>query len=109
MPNKAYQYPNCTFVECDKDKDNFWIKYDPELIKLPSGTISDKDYLWIKYNPETLGKKIRFKKVKYAKGRQYIPSRIIDIDDNQEYDVKQDNDGAYYYITDNTINYILIG
>lgn len=87
MENKAYQYPDCTIVECDKDK----------------------DYLWIKYDPETLGKKIRFKKVKYAKGGQYIPSRIIDIDDNQEYDVKQDNDGAYYYITDDTINYILIG
>ena len=87
MPNKTYQYPNCTFAERDKDK----------------------VYLWIKYDPETLGKEIRFKKVKYAKGGEYIPSKIIDIDDNQEYDVKQDNNGACYYITNDAINYIILG
>lgn len=32
MENKAYQYPDCTFVECDKDKDYLWIKYDPETL-----------------------------------------------------------------------------
>ena len=87
MENKAYQYPDCIFVEYDKDK----------------------DYLCIKYDPETIGKKIRFKIAKYAKDGEYIPSRIIDIDDNQEYDVKLDNNGACYYITNDAINYIILG
>lgn len=87
MENKVYQESHCTIVECNKGKDTLCKKFDPNAV----------------------GKDIHFKQVKYAKGGEYIPSKIIDIDDNQEYVVKQDSKGACYYVTDDAINYIILG